>query len=241
MGKGDNKELGIFNFLSEDLCQIHPFYLFLLLYLLINFFEGIMVLLHLLGNWATGGLILVLSFALLFSPASNAYQLPAMNKPLATGKIMFNRHSLGSSRMNFGKTNNKSPFLLSVAVKSPSSSSAVAELSRALTNGNSDQQQQQDLSNKGWKWSSIFMAGAFAAISIGAFVSVRRSMETKRKLAIENSNRCPYCKGTGTLLCAGCLGSGTNTQDGSCPCSICNGSTVVTCVNCKGSGSMIVA
>ncbi len=111
-----------------------------------------------------------------------------------------------------------------------------------ITSTNNDQQHQvQDLSVKGWKWPSMFMLGTVTAVSIGVFIAAYRNMESKRKLDNENINCCPYCRGTGTLLCGSCLGTDTKSLDGSGPCSKCSGSAVVLCVNCKGSGSMLAS
>lgn len=201
-------------------------------------------------SWSSLILAVTLIVVLYSTPFSEAFSLtnPRMVGSFQGNTMVQKKSFMASSRSGFGR---RAMMALPAVTKSssPQPSTLMKGISQALvsTNGNNDQQQQhqqqqsQDLANKGWKWSTIFMAGAVAAISVGAYVNLRRSMEMKRKLAIENANRCPYCKGTGTLLCAGCMGGDTNTQDGSCPCSICQGKTVVSCVNCKGSGSMIVS
>jgi len=79
------------------------------------------------------------------------------------------------------------------------------------------------------------IASAVAGGTVGVLGSVI-AIEAK-KAAYQKSKDCPYCDGSGSLMCAGCLGSGL-AADGS-KCVVCSGVKAISCENCKGRGRFI--
>lgn len=82
---------------------------------------------------------------------------------------------------------------------------------------------------------------AFSAAFVGGTVGVMGMafiVET-RKLQDESLDMCPYCMGSGEILCGECLGSGEamDAVNGNIvQCCSCQGRKQVLCINCKGDG-----
>ena len=82
---------------------------------------------------------------------------------------------------------------------------------------------------------------AFSAAFVGGTVGVMGMafiVET-RKLQDESLDMCPYCMGSGEILCGECLGSGLSMDaetGNQVQCSSCQGRKQVLCINCKGDG-----
>ena len=72
------------------------------------------------------------------------------------------------------------------------------------------------------------LAAALAGGTVGVIGSVV-AIEAKQR-AVQKSKDCPYCNGTGSLICAACLGAG---------CPACNHMGSIVCENCKGRGRFI--
>lgn len=86
-------------------------------------------------------------------------------------------------------------------------------------------------------YAATFIKTAYDAVTsafIGGTVGVMGTMvtlELKKGTTDANLDQCPYCIGNGRLLCAECLGTGS---EGGCK--TCNGLGLVECIGCKGDG-----
>ena len=80
------------------------------------------------------------------------------------------------------------------------------------------------------------MGNAFVGGTVGV-MSTAFILEMK-KISDQRLEGCPYCLGSGQILCGSCIGTGiTNLgQPNQCSCSQCSGIGLITCVNCKGDG-----
>lgn len=83
------------------------------------------------------------------------------------------------------------------------------------------------------KWRTlrnIIVSGSLGAVILFSYLNTRKVIQEA------TSSNCPYCMGSGLLLCGECMGrrytNGTT-------CSKCHGHGTVVCMNCKGDGKMM--
>jgi len=87
---------------------------------------------------------------------------------------------------------------------------------------------------------SLNAVNGFIGGSVGVIGTVISTMIKKEE--VKDRLKCPYCAGSGQILCGHCLSSGTvsyQKEDGSFatqPCSNCEQTGSVVCINCQGSG-----
>ena len=82
------------------------------------------------------------------------------------------------------------------------------------------------------------LSQAFTGGTVGV-MSIMFLLEIK-KLQDQQLEGCPYCLGSGEILCASCLGNGklNMRQSSECFCPVCSGRGVIVCINCKGDGRL---
>ena len=168
-------------------------------------------------NWSLKGLVLVLLHMVV------AFSL--QHAPM-------NRNS--NYRQMFGRRIRKtSQGQIEIGLSSSSSSSSSSPSERRDESGSRSRKTSLQLMTP--------VIEAFSAAFVGGTVGVMGMafiVET-RKLQDESLDMCPYCMGSGEILCGECLGLGEaiDAVTGSiAQCSSCQGRKQVLCINCKGDG-----
>jgi hypothetical protein len=79
-------------------------------------------------------------------------------------------------------------------------------------------------------FSEAFIGGTVGVMSVAFILELKKANELSTEV-------CPYCMGSGQLLCGICLGAGVTMVNGvETECSVCHGTGLVLCINCKGDG-----
>jgi len=87
---------------------------------------------------------------------------------------------------------------------------------------------------------SIVFSETAVAGFIGGTVGVMGSLSAtlRKRDEVKERLKCPYCEGSGQLVCGRCLGAASvKTKDGmTTTCTQCDGTGTVICINCQGTG-----
>ncbi len=106
--------------------------------------------------------------------------------------------------------------------------------------GRSKKSEQRLYDSEGGFWDSvsrIAVGGAIGVLSTAAILEFQRiTAKPHLEYINDDDKKCPYCQGTGQIVCGKCFGS--KIVNDSIRCSCCDGNGFIECLNCKGVGQV---